>query len=294
MKQTLFTGVCTALVTPFRNGKINFDLLEVLLNRQIAAGITAVCLCGTTGEAPTLSDLEKVAMIRFAKEVVADQCMILAGTGSNDTAHCIELSKAAVQAGADALLVVSPYYNKANAEGLITHYRDICTSVQVPVVIYNVPSRTGVDIPVAVYQELAKLPNVAGVKEATTDMRKVAHIHHSCPADFALWCGNDDLILPCIALGGKGVISVVSNLDPFLTNAMTQAALKGADNTALKLQHQLWPLLQALSSDINPIPIKEALKIIGYDCGGCRLPLTKLSDDKNKILKESIFAFQQG
>lgn len=292
MKQTLFSGVCTALVTPFKDGNINFSLLEVLLERQIAAGIPTICLCGTTGEAPTLSDQEKLAMIRFAKTKVGDSCMILAGTGGNSTSHAVELSKAAVQAGADALLVVSPYYNKANAEGLIAHYCQICTSVPIPVVIYNVPSRTGLDIPVPVYQELAKLPNVAGVKEASCDMRKVAQIRMQCPGDFTVWSGNDDLILPTAALGCKGVVSVISNVEPLLTQTMTQAAMDGDLDTALNLQKKLWPLLQALSCDINPIPVKAAMKVIGYDCGQCRLPLTDLPAEKIKFLKEGIFALQ--
>lgn len=292
MKQTLFTGVCTALVTPFTEQGINYPLLEVLLNRQMAAGIQAICLCGTTGEAPTLSDVEKLEIIRFSKTVVGNECMILAGTGSNCTSHAIALSKAAVAAGADALLVVSPYYNKANPEGLIAHYTQICTNVQIPVVIYNVPSRTGVDIPVSVYQELAKLPNVAGVKEASWDMRKISSVLRECPEDFALWAGNDELILPCISLGAKGVISVQSNAEPELTTAMTAAALDGDLDTALFLHKHLWPVSQALSSDINPIPIKTAMKLLGYDCGSCRLPLTTLSGDKHELLKKAIFSLR--
>ena len=292
MKQTLFTGVCTALVTPFSGDKINYPLLEVLLHRQLEAGIHAICLCGTTGEAPTLSDAEKLEMISFAKTIVANDAIILAGTGSNATSHALQLSQAAVAAGADALLVVSPYYNKANSKGLIAHYTQICTSVQIPVVVYNVPSRTGVDIPVSVYQELAKLPNVAGVKEASWDMRKIATILRECPKDFALWAGNDELILPCIALGAKGVISVQSNAEPELTSAMTAAALDGDLDTALFLHKHLWPFSKALSSDINPIPIKAAMKLLGYDCGLCRLPLTKLSPDKLEQIKKAIFSLR--
>lgn len=292
MKQTLFTGVCTALVTPFSEGMVNYPLLEVLINRQLDAGIRAICLCGTTGEAPTLSDEEKLEMIRLAKAIVADDCMIMAGTGSNSTGHAVEFSKAAVSAGADALLVVSPYYNKANEEGLIAHYTQICTSVQIPVVLYNVPSRTGVDIPLSVYQVLAKLPNVAGVKEASWDMRKLSSVLRECPEDFALWAGNDELTLPSIALGAKGVISVQSNAEPELTAAMTEAAMEGDLDTAIFLHKHLWSLSQALSSDINPIPIKEAMKLLGYDCGACRLPLTKLSTDKQEALKKAIFSLR--
>ena len=174
MKTPLFTGACTALVTPYANGKINLFMLETLLQRQMDAGIGTVVLCGTTGESPTLSDTEKLEMFRRAKKYVGEHCLIIAGTGSNCTEHAVALSKAAEEAGVDALLVVSPYYNKATPEGLVTHYSAIAGSVHIPVIAYNVPSRTGVDIPVSVYRCLAQIPNMAGVKEASTDITKVA------------------------------------------------------------------------------------------------------------------------
>lgn len=285
MKETLFSGACTALVTPFLDGKVNYPMLELLLRRQLDAGIRAVVICGTTGESPTLSDSEKLELFRRAKAFTGDACLIIAGTGSNSTEHAVHLSKAAMEAGADALLVVSPYYNKATGSGLIAHYTAICRAVHIPVILYNVPSRTGVDIPVEVYEKLAKLPNVAGVKEASPSISKIARIRAICPHDFALWSGNDDMTVPIMSLGGKGVISVLSNVEPVLTQAMTLAALDGDFDTAAAIQLELLPLIEALFSEVNPIPVKAAMKIIGYDCGGCRLPLTTLSKENYEKLK---------
>ena len=187
MDTPLFTGVCTALVTPFLDGRINYPMAKLLLRRQMDAGIKAVVLSGTTGESPTLTDREKIELFRQCKEFAKEECTIIAGTGSNSTVHAIELSQAAEEAGADALLVVSPYYNKATPEGLIAHYLSIAYAVDIPIIIYNVPTRTGVDIPVNVYQRLTQIPNIAGVKEASTDISKIAEIRASCPEDFAVW-----------------------------------------------------------------------------------------------------------
>lgn len=285
MNKPLFTGVCTALVTPFLGGNVNYPMMDLLLRRQMQAGIQAVVLCGTTGESSTLSDLEKLEIFRRGKRYVGDRCKIIAGTGSNDTAHAIALSKAAEDAGVDALLVVSPYYNKATQDGLLTHYAAIAESVHIPVIVYNVPSRTGVDIPVSVYQNLARIPNIAGVKEASGDIAKIAKIRANCPEDFALWSGNDDQIAPILALGGSGVISVVSNVLPEQTQSLALAALDGDFDTAADLQIRLLPLIEALFSEVNPIPVKAAMKLIGYDCGECRLPLTPMSQENLKKLK---------
>lgn len=285
MNKPLFTGVCTALVTPFLGANVNYPMIDLLLRRQIQAGIQAVVLCGTTGESPTLTDLEKLEMFRRGKRYVGDRCKIIAGTGSNDTAHAIALSKAAEEAGVDALLVVSPYYNKATNDGLLTHYAAIAESVHIPVIVYNVPSRTGVDIPVSVYQNLARIPNIAGVKEASGDITKIAKIRASCPKEFSVWSGNDDQIAPIIALGGSGVISVVSNVLPEQTQSLTLAALDGDFDTAADLQIRLLPLIETLFSEVNPIPVKAAMKLIGYDCGECRLPLTPISQENMKKLK---------
>ena len=279
MRKPLFTGVCTALVTPFLDGKVNYPMMEQLLRRQIEAGIQAVVIAGTTGESATLSDDEKVRLFRRSKEYVGNQCLIIAGTGSNNTAHSIELSIAAQEAGADALLAVSPYYNKATPEGLVLHYLSICHAVSIPVILYNVPGRTGLDIPVSVYQTLSKVPNSAGVKEASSDITKIARIRNACGSDFPIWSGNDDQIVPVMALGGQGVISVLSNILPKETSAMCKAALDGDFKTAAELQCRYLPLIEALFSEVNPIPVKAAMKEIGFDCGMCRLPLCSISSD---------------
>lgn len=290
MKKPLFTGVCTALVTPFLGNAVNYPLLELLLGRQIAAGIEAVVLCGTTGESPTLSDCEKLEIFRRCARYAGGRCKIIAGTGSNDTQHAVALSAAAEAAGADALLVVSPYYNKATADGLLTHYSAIAGAVHIPVIVYNVPSRTGVDIPVSVYRELSKIPNIAGVKEASTDMGKISKIRAICPDSFALWSGNDDLTAPILALGGQGVISVLSNVLPEQTQALTRAALDGDFDTAADLQLRLLPLTEALFREVNPIPVKAAMKLVGYDCGTCRLPLTPASSETIAKLQEILLS----
>ncbi len=285
MKQTLFTGACTALVTPFLNSHVNYPMLEQLLRRQVESGISAVVLCGTTGESPTLSDFEKLEIFRRGKKYVGDAIPIIAGTGSNDTQHAVALSRSAEEVGADALLVVSPYYNKATPEGLLTHYSAIAAAVHIPIIVYNVPSRTGVDISVEVYQCLAQIPNIVGVKEASSDISKIAKIRAACPADFAIWSGNDDQAAAVISLGGAGVISVLSNLLPVETQAMAQAALDGDFDTASDLQIRLLPLTEVLFREVNPIPVKAAMKLMGYDCGDCRLPLTAADPETVKLLK---------
>ena len=289
MNKTVFTGACTALVTPFLNGKVNYPMAEQLLRRQIEAGIPAVVLCGTTGESPTVLDSEKIELFRRSKAYAGDSCTIIAGTGSNSTEHAVELSKTAEATGADALLVVAPYYNKGNPEGLFAHYLSIAHAVNIPIIIYNVPSRTGVDIPVSVYKRLSAIPNIAGVKEASTDITKITRIKRECNPDFCVWSGNDDQIVPVISLGGQGVISVVSNVCPVETAAMANAALDGDLDTAAALQCQLSTLIELLFCEVNPIPVKAAMKYIGYDCGDCRLPLGRLSKDNQKRL-EAYFA----
>ena len=288
MNNPLFTGVCTALVTPFLNGKINYPLLERLLARQIAAGVRAIVVSGTTGESATLSDGEKLELISRAKQFVGKDCLIIAGTGSNSTEHTIELSKAAEQAGADGLLLVSPYYNKATPDGLLQHFSAAAFSISLPVILYNVPSRTGLDIPVSVYRQLSSISNIAGVKEAGTDLGKILSIRAECPDDFYVWSGNDDLTVPIMSIGGVGAISVLSNLYPELTQAMAEAALDGDFDTAADLQIRFQPLIRALFSQVNPIPVKAAMKLLGFDCGPCRLPLTGASEDTLQQLKRNL------
>lgn len=286
MKQPLFTGVCTALVTPFLGGKVNYPMLEILLRRQMDYGIPAVAVCGTTGEAPTLSDDEKLKLFHKSKDICGDKMLMIAGTGSNDTHHAIMLSAAAEKAGADALLVVSPYYNKANPEGIVAHYKAINDAVNIPIIVYNVPSRTGLDIPIDVYSELAKLPNIAGIKEASTSIQKIGKI--LAQNDIPVWSGNDDMTVPAVSLGAQGVISVLSNVSPLKSILMTQAAISGDFDTAACLHGKLLPLMDALFCDVNPIPVKAAMKLIGFDCGDCRLPLTALSEEKLSVLKALI------
>lgn len=285
MKKLLFTGVCTALVTPFLEDKVNYPMLEQLLRRQIDAGIRSIVICGTTGEAPTLSDNEKLELFRRAKAYVGSDCRIIAGTGSNCTSHAAALSCAAEQEGVDALLIVSPYYNKATPEGLIAHYMTIAHTVSIPIIIYNVPTRTAVDIPVSVCQRLSPIPNIVGIKEAARDITKVTKLCRCCK-DFTVWTGNDDLIVPAISVGAKGVVSVLSNLMPVETASMTQAALAGDWDTAATLQQKLQPLVELLFCEPNPIPLKAAMRHIGYDCGECRLPLTGLSTENKKRLRD--------
>ena len=291
MKKVLFTGACTALITPFLDGKINYPMLEQLLRRQLDAGIEAVVIAGTTGEAPTLSDSEKLELFRRAKAYVGDSCKIIAGTGSNSTQHATQLSIAAEETGVDALLVVSPYYNKATPEGLCAHYLSIAQAVQLPVIIYNVPSRTGVDIPVPVYKRLSRVSNIAGVKEASSSITKVTKIIMECGSELPVWSGNDDQICPVLSLGGKGVISVLSNVMPVETQALAKAALDGDFDTAAALQVRLQPLVEMLFSEVNPIPVKAAMKIMGYDCGGCRLPLTAMGKENYSRLERLLTGY---
>ena len=285
MNKPLFTGACTALVTPFLNGKLNYTMLERLIRRQVDAGIRAIVICGTTGESATLSDQEKLELYRLSKDFAGNDCLIIAGTGSNCTEHAVTLSKAAEDVGADALLVVSPYYNKATSDGLLLHYRAVASEVKIPVIVYNVPSRTGVDIPVSVYRDISKIPNIVGVKEASSNIVKTTKIKASCPG-FTIWSGNDDQSVPVMSLGGAGVISVLSNVLPKETQAMTQAALDGDFDTAAALQIRLLPLIEALFCEVNPIPVKAAMELIGFDCGGCRLPLTSMSAENRIHLKK--------
>ena len=286
MKKPFFTGACTALVTPFLGTQVNYPMLQQLINRQCDAGIEAIVICGTTGESPALTDPEKLELFRRAKEYAGSRCKIIAGTGCNATDHAVALSQAAESLGVDGLLVVSPYYNKATPSGLIAHYTAIASSVGIPVIVYNVPSRTGVDIPVSVYRALSGIPNIIGVKEASTDIVKIAGILSECPEEFTVWSGNDDQTVPVMALGGAGVISVLSNVLPVETQAMAKAALNGDFDTAAALQLRLLPLIKGLFSEVNPIPVKAAMALIGFDCGECRLPLTPISQENQIRLKK--------
>lgn len=283
MNKSLFSGVCTALVTPFYNNEVNYPMLEQIIRRQIDAGVDAIVIAGTTGESPTLSDFEKAELFRKAKQYIDNKCIFIAGTGSNSTEHAIKLSKIAADAGADALMVVTPYYNKATEDGIYAHYLAIASAISIPIIVYNVPGRTGVDIPVPVYKRLSQINNIIGVKEASTSITKISKILAECPR-LSLWSGNDDMTVPVISLGGKGVISVLSNVYPNETILMTKSALSGNYEVASMLQRKFTTLNELLFCEVNPIPVKFLLREIGYDCGDCRLPLTALSNaNKDKI-----------
>ena len=286
MKQPVFEGVATALVTPFKNGTVDYTMLEQLLDFQLAAGVDAVVVCGTTGEASTMSAQEQLGAIAHAIQYTAGRCRIIAGTGSNTTAHCLEMSRVADSMGADALLLVTPYYNKCTQEGLIRHYLAVADAVRCPVIVYNVPSRTGVEISVGTLAELSKHPNINGVKEAGGSTAKVARTLERCGESLFVWSGNDDQTVPLMALGAKGVISVLSNVRPRQTLQMARACQSGDYALAGKLQCQLMPLIDALFCEVNPIPVKQALKLIGFDAGEPRLPLTPLSASHEELLKK--------
>ena len=271
MKQPFFTGACTALVTPFLGGKVNYPMMEQLLRRQIDAGIEAVVICGTTGESATLSDCEKLELFRRAKAYVGDSCLIIAGTGSNCTEHAAALSRAAEGAGADALLVVTPYYNKTTQRGLVTMYNTIADASTKPVILYNVPSRTGIGIEPATYVKLAEHPNIAAIKEANSDISKIVETFSLVGDRLDIYSGNDDQIVPILSMGGAGCISVLSNVIPAETVAITQRFFAGDVAGAAQLQCRYMPLIRALFCESNPIPVKAAMELLGLCSGELRL-----------------------
>lgn len=280
MKDALFTGLCTALITPFRDDAVHYDMLEILLERQIGAGADAIVLGGTTGESATLTFDEKLELFRRGVSIAGGRCKIIAGTGSNCTASAVRLSRAAEETGVDGLLVVTPYYNKCTQPGLIAHYRAVCDAVALPVIAYNVPSRTGVDIRVDTCKALAEIPNIAGIKEAGGDISKIARLTGLLP----VWSGNDDQTAAVMALGGVGVISVASNIVPGRMKALTDAALGGRFDVASDLQRSLLELVELLFCQVNPIPVKAALNLMGYDVGPCRLPLDAMTEENRRRL----------
>ncbi len=284
MKEPLFTGLCTALVTPFAGERVNYEMLEALIGRQIDAGVDAIVLTGTTGESPTLSREEKLEIYRCGIQTARGRCKILAGTGSNCTANAVSLSREAAELGVDGLLVVTPYYNKATQAGLVKHYRAVCEAVELPVVAYNVPSRTGVDIQPGTARLLAEIPNLVGIKEASGDIVRVSRLSDVLP----VYTGNDDQTIASMALGGSGVISVVSNVVPELTRTMVRAAQRGDFRTAAELQRRLLPLMDLMFCQVNPIPVKAAMGMIGYDCGECRMPLDELAEENRERLRDCL------
>ena len=290
MKKPVFEGLATAIVTPFKNGTIDIPTFEMLLDAQLAANVDAIVVCGTTGESATLSAQEQLALIAHAIQYTAGRCKIIAGTGSNDTAHAIDMSRAASSMGACAVLVVTPYYNKCTQAGLIAHYTAAADMLPCPVIVYNVPSRTGVDVSVETCRVLAGHPNIGGIKEASGSVPKAAHILDACGDELPVWSGNDDLTVPLLSLGAKGVISVLSNVRPKRTLQMVRACQAGDYAAAGRMQVALTPLIDALFSEINPIPVKQALSLMGIPAGLPRLPLTPLSATHLPALEQALSA----
>ena len=288
MKKPVFEGLATAIVTPFKNGTIDIPTFEMLLDAQLAANVDAIVVCGTTGESATLSAQEQLALIAHAIQYTAGRCKIIAGTGSNDTAHAIDMSRAASSMGACAVLVVTPYYNKCTQAGLIAHYTAIADAVSCPVICYNVPSRTGVDMTLETYQALSKHPNIQGVKEAGGSPAKIAKTIETCADDFFVWSGNDDEAVCAMALGAKGLISVLSNVRPKKTLAMLRACQQNDFRRAGALQRELMELIGALFCVVNPIPVKKALELEGIPVGNPRLPLTAFPAEKLPFLKAAL------
>ena len=291
MKKVIFKGCATALVTPFTNDGINFEELRKLIEFQILEGIDGLVICGTTGESSTMSLVEKKSVIDFSVKVANGRVPIIAGTGGNNTADAVAMSKYAESVGADGLLLVTPYYNKTTQKGLIAHFSKIAESVNIPIILYNVPSRTGLNIEPETCLELSKIPNVVAIKEASGNISQVAKIANLCNDELTIYSGNDDQILPILTLGGLGVISVLSNVYPKFVHEMVMDYLTGNWQKATASQIYSLPLINALFSEVNPIPIKYALNKIGFNCGIPRLPLVELSD-KNKeridtLLKET-------
>lgn len=284
--KTVFSGVATALITPFKNGEIDYSSLRGLIEFQISEGADALLINGTTGESATLSDREKRELIAFCVREIGKRVPLIAGTGSNDTAHARDLSQYASDAGADAVLVVTPYYNKASSEGLFRHYTEIADNIDVPMIIYNVPSRTGLNIPLDVYEKLANHKNIVGVKEAGSSVGDFAKLSQKCGTRLDLYSGNDDLVLPTLSLGGKGVISVLSNLLPRRMHDMCSLFFEGKVKEATELQLDLIPLIDAIFSEVNPIPIKALLSRAHLCEEEYRLPLCPLDSIKRKKLFE--------
>ena len=280
MKKCLFTGVATALATPFNSNGVNTEEFKKFIQFQISSGVDALVVCGTTGESSTMTKQERIDAITCAIETVnssESKIPVIVGTGSNNTAYAIEMSILAEKLGADGLLVVTPYYNKTTQSGLIAHFRAIAESVSIPIILYNVPSRTGMNIEPSTCFDLSKINNIVGIKEASGNISQVAKIASLCGDDFAIYSGNDDQICPILSLGGKSVISVLSNVAPKLTCSITNSFFKKAPDEACYYQLQALPLIEELFAETNPIPIKHAINSLGFDFGIPRLPLIECS-----------------
>lgn len=283
MKKTIFTGAATAIVTPFKNNEVDYDTFARLIDWQISEGIDAIVVCGTTGEASTLTDEEHRDVIKFAVDHIAGRVPVIAGTGSNDVAYAIDLTKFACEVGADAMLLVTPYYNKATQKGLIASFTAVADVSTKPVILYNVPSRTGCNILPETAAVLAEHPNIVAIKEACGNISQIAELAALTRGKLDIYSGNDDQIVPILSLGGKGVISVLSNPMPRATSEICHKFFNGDFEGSLKMQLDLLPLVNALFCEVNPIPVKAAMSAMGYGENSLRLPLTpmeKAHEDK--------------
>ncbi len=288
MKKTLFTGVATALATPFNETGVNTKEFAKFIEYQIESGVDALVVCGTTGESSTMTLQEKIDAIKCVINSVNNserKIPVIVGTGSNNTNTAIQTSIIAEELGADGLLVVTPYYNKTTQQGLIEHFKAISSSVSLPIILYNVPSRTGINISPETCLELSKIDNIVGIKEASGNISQVAKIASICDDNFSIYSGNDDQITPILSLGGKGVISVLSNVAPKLACSITNSFFKNAASEACYYQLQALPLINALFAETNPIPVKEAINLLGFDFGIPRLPLIKCSPKLQESIK---------
>lgn len=286
-KKTLFTGAGTALITPFTENGVNFEALGNIIEFQIENSVDALIICGTTGEAATMPDKEHLSVIEFAVKKTAGRIPIIAGTGSNDTAHCVELSQEAQNLGADGLLIVTPYYNKCTQKGLMMHFDKVMEKVNLPIILYNIPGRTGMQFKLDTLKELAKDERIVGVKEASGSIEYLTDLVHTCP-ELDVYSGNDDMVVPLLSLGGKGVISVLSNIAPKETHDLCQKFFDGDTKGSLVLQMEYLDLIHALFCEVNPIPVKTAMNLMGFNAGPLRLPLCEMDDANLAKLKSAM------
>ena len=286
---SLFTGSGVAIITPMQaDGSVNFPVLKELLEFQLENGTDAIIICGTTGEASTMTDEEQIETVRFAVETVAKRVPVIAGAGSNDTAHAIELAKGCENVGVDGVLLVTPYYNKTTQKGLIKHYTAIANSINIPVILYNVPGRTGLSISPQTCYELSKVKNIVGIKEASGNFSNIAQIAALCGPDFDLYSGNDDQNVPILSLGGKGIISVLANVAPKDAHDMVEKFHAGDTKGASELQLKSIELINALFCEVNPIPVKTALSLMGFNVGVCKAPLCEMEPEHLEVLKKAM------
>ena len=292
MKKILFEGCGTALATPFDENGVNLKEFEKLVEEQINNKVDAIIVCGTTGESSTMTEQEKLQTIECAVKTANGRVPIIAGTGSNNTKAVIEMNKKVEALGVDGILIVTPYYNKTTQAGLIEHYKVIAENTSLPIILYNVPGRTGVNIKPETCVELSKIQNIVAIKEASGDLSQVAEIANLCRDELTIYSGNDDQIVPILSIGGKGVISVLSNIEPKYTHDMCYKFFEGDVKTAAKMQIDAIPLVKTLFSEVNPIPVKAALNMVGYNFGVPRLPLIEMSEKAKENLKKEIESFK--